>query len=339
LNPKVKWGILGTGKIAQDFATGLQYLPDAEIVAVGSRNQKSADEFGDRFKIAKRYSSYEALAKDPDVQVIYVSTLHPLHKENSILCLQHGKNVLCEKPLTMNAHQTEEVIKVAKEKKLFYMEGMWTRFFPSIVKVRQLIHDGTLGNIKIVMADFGFKHTGTPRLLQPDLGGGALLDIGIYPVSMASMVFGGGAPSHVSSRATLGSTGVDEQTSIILGYKPDQTANLTCTLLAETPKECTIVGDKGRVRIHAPFWCSTKLTVSLVGKEDEVLEFPLPHKKDEHSFNFTNSMGMQFEAAHVHQMLKEGRHDSNIISQEESLTIMKTLDEVRRQIGLKYSFE
>jgi len=208
-----------------------------------------------------------------------------------------------------------------------------------MVKVKQLIQDGTLGEIKLVEADFGFKNSGVPRLTQPELGGGAILDIGVYPISLSSFIFGGGKPSKIVSIGFLGSTGVDEQVSILLNYQPSQIASLNCTLLADTPKEAVIAGDKGRVRVHGNFWCPTKLTLSIVGKPDEVLEFPLPEKHSEHSFNFQNSIGMQFEAAHVHQMLKEGRLESNVISLDESLEIMRTMDTIRSQIGLKYSYE
>jgi len=250
-----------------------------------------------------------------------------------------GKHVLSEKPLTMNAQQAEEAIKFSREKKLFYMEGMWTRFFPSIIKVRELISNGSLGEIKVVMADFGFKNMGIERLSNPELGGGAILDIGVYPISIASMIFGGKYPSKIVATGFVGKTGVDEQDCITLLYKPDQQASLNCTLMGETPKECTIVGDKGRVRIHAPFWCSTKLTLSLNGQEDQNLEFPLPQVNQGDTFNFTNSVGMSFEAAHAQKQLRDGKIESDIISLEESLVIMKIMDEARRQIGFKYSFE
>jgi len=239
----------------------------------------------------------------------------------------------------MNAQQAEEVIKVAREKKLLYMEGMWTRFFPAMVKLRQLIREGTLGDIKVAMADFGFKNEGIARLIEPELGGGAILDIGVYPISFSSMVFGGKYPSIVRAAGHLSDRAVDDQGTIILGYKPDQVASLTISLLADTPKEATVVGDKGRVRIHSRFWCPTKLTVSIVGKPDEELEFPLPDKRPEHSFNFNNSIGMQYEAAHVHMLLREGKMESDVISLDESLVVMKIMDEVRRQLGVKYSNE
>jgi len=304
---------------------------------VGSRSQKSAEDFGNRFHIPKRYGSYEALAKDPDVEIIYVSTLHPLHKENSILCLQNGKHVLSEKPLTINAKQADEAIKLAREKKLFYMEAMWTRFFPAVKKLKQLIQDGQLGKIKLVFADFGFKHSGQARLLQEELGGGGVLDIGVYPISLASLVFGG-VPTKIQCAGMVGETGVDYQAAVVLAYGPEELANLSYSILADCPREATIIGDKGRVRLHSPFWCPTKITVT-IGDKTEDLDFPPPENKPGHVWNFTNSVGMNYEAAHVHEMLRQGRTESNVISLDESLTIMKTMDEVRRQLGVTYSCE
>jgi len=313
-------------------------VPDAEVVAVGSRKQESADEFGNRFNIPKRYASYEDLAKDPNVEIVYVSTLHPLHKDNSLLCLNHGKAVLSEKPLTINAKEAEEVIKVARAKKLFYMEGMWTRFFPAVQKLRELISDGSLGDIKLVQADFGFKHTNQARLLQEELGGGGVLDIGVYPISLASLAFGGGAPSKIQSSGTIGPTGVDYQASLLVSYGAEQVASLSYTLLADCPREATVIGTKGRVRLSSPFWCTTQLIVT-IGDKTETLDFPLPPTREGHRWNFQNSMGMHYEGLHVQKMLLEGRTESTTISLDESLVIMKTMDEVRRQLGVVYSTE
>jgi len=269
------------------------------------------------------------------VEIVYVSTLHPLHASNSLLCLKHGKAVLSEKPLTLNAKEAEEVIQVAREKKLFYMEAMWTRFFPAIQKVRQLIQEGQLGELKLVQANFGFRNPGIPRLSKEELGGGATLDIGVYPISLASMVFGGHSPSKIHAFGSLES-GVDAQAVVSLIYKPEELASLAFTILSETPKEATITGSNGFVKIHTPFWCPTKLTINIGGKVEE-LEFPIPQKNQ--TWNFVNSAGMQYEGAHANEMLHKGRTESDLISLTESLTIMRTLDEVRRQLGMQYSSE
>jgi predicted dehydrogenase len=207
---KTHWGIIGTGKIAKEFATGLAVLPEAELVAVGSRTAESANRFANMFGVPHRHASYEALVNDSNVDVVYVATPHSLHKENSLLCLQAGKAVLCEKPFTINAAEAETVIRLAREKKLFLMEAMWTRFIPLVVKVRQLLADRVIGDVQMLVADLGFLVDFDPlhRLFAPQLGGGALLDLGVYPVSLASMIFG--PPSRITGMAQLGKTGVDE---------------------------------------------------------------------------------------------------------------------------------
>ncbi len=189
---KIAWGILGTGRIAGNFAADLALLPDAELVAVGSRSEATAQSFAGRFGAPHAHGSYEALAADPAVEVIYIATPHPLHAENMKLCLRAGKAVLCEKPFTLNAREAEEVIALAREQKLFLMEAMWTRFLPAVVRARELIEQGAIGEVRLLLADFGFRAAFDPhhRLFDPQLGGGALLDLGVYCVSLASMLFG-----------------------------------------------------------------------------------------------------------------------------------------------------
>jgi len=335
----IRWGVIGTGRIASDFATALSHVEGAQFVAVGSRNLESAKSFASKFGFAKSYASYEAVATDPDVQVVYVSTLHPLHKENTLVCLKNKKAVLCEKPFTLNAKETEEIIQCARENKVFLMEAMWSRFLPAYEKIRQLISSGTLGEISLVLADFGFRNLSTPRLMQPELGGGALLDVGIYPVSITSLAFGGQKPSNIQSNSTLHSTGVDIQFGALIGYKHGQLGIVSSSFLGDLPNEVKIIGSKGRVTIHNPMWCATKITITLNEKQDEVLEFPMPPAKEGSTFNFTNSIGLQFEARHVMKMLREGKIESDVMSLDESLTIMKTLDTLRNQMGFKYPTE
>jgi predicted dehydrogenase len=214
---KIRWGILSTGYIAHQFAEGLTVLPDAQIAAVGSRNADTAVEFAARYDIPRGYANYEELVRDPDIDVVYIGTPHSFHKENTLLCLSAGKPVLCEKPLTMNAADAEAVVITAREQKLFVMEAMWSRFLPALVKAKQMIDDGVIGDLQIVASDFGFAAPFDPksRLYDPELGGGALLDIGIYPVSLASMILG--PPDRITSMAQFGPTKVDEQTAMIDG--------------------------------------------------------------------------------------------------------------------------
>ena len=189
---KTRWGILGTGNIANKFAEDLSLVPEADLLAVASRTQESAEKFADLYNIPQRYSSYQKLAESSDIDVVYISTIHPLHKENSLICLKNGKAVLCEKPFTLNSKEAEELIKYARTNKIFLMEAMWNRYLPSLKKLSQLLSENVIGDILQLTADFSlqFQYDPKHRLFDPELGGGALLDLGIYPVSFSSMIFG-----------------------------------------------------------------------------------------------------------------------------------------------------
>jgi predicted dehydrogenase len=325
---KIHWGILGTGNIAKQFARGLAVLPDAELAAVGSRSRVNTDAFGDEFNVPHRYASYAALANAPDIDVVYVATPHSLHRDNSLLCLQAGKAVLCEKPFAINAAEAEEVVAIARERQLFLMEAMWTRFLPVLVETRQLLADGAIGDIRIITADFGFCASFNPqsRLFDPHLGGGALLDVGVYTVSLASMVFGS-PPSRISSMAHLGQTGVDEQAAMILGYDQGQLAVLTTAIRTNTPQEATLNGTKGQIRIHTPWWKPDALTLSVQGQEDQIVHLPL------------EGNGYNYEAVEAMNCLRSGRAESDVMPLDETLAIMKTMDQIRAQWGLRYPME
>lgn len=323
----IRWGIIGPGNIAKKFATGLTALPDAELVAVGSRTQAGADAFGELFGVPHRHASYDALAHDPQVDAVYIATPHSLHRENSLLCLEAGKAVLCEKPFTINAAEAETVVSLARQKGLFLMEAMWTRYLPLMVKVRELLAEGVIGDVRMLSADFGFGSRFNPqsRLYDPNLGGGALLDVGVYPVSLASMVFG--SPAHITSMAHLGPSNVDEQAAIILGYTGGQLAVLSTSIQATTPQEAVLMGTEGRIKIHYPWWVPTRLTLSRRGQPDEVIEIPF------------SGNGYNYEAAEVAQGLRAGKLESEIMPLDETLSIMGTMDEARAQWGLKYPME
>ena len=292
---KIRWGIIGTGNIAGQFARGLAVLPEAELAAVGSRTAAAAEAFGEAFDVPHRHSSYEDLARDPDVDVVYVATPHSLHRQNTLLCLRAGKAVLCEKPFAINAAEAEEMISLAREKGLLLMEAMWSRFFPAMAKVRELLAAGAIGRVWLLTADFGFRARFDPssRLFDPALGGGALLDVGVYTVSLASMVFG--SPSQVTGLAYLGPTGVDEQAGIILGYEGGELAVLATAIRAATPQDAMLMGSDGHICIHSRWWMPTRLTLSVPGREDEVFELP-----------FTGN-GYNYEAAEVTACLRSGR--------------------------------
>lgn len=323
----IRWGILGTGNIARQFARDLALLPDATLVAVGSRTQASADAFGATFAVPQCYDSYAALAADPDVDAVYVATPHTLHHDNTLACLEAGKAVLCEKPFALNAAETRAMIADARARGLFLMEAMWTRFIPAFVRLRAWLAEGVLGDIRLVQADIGFQATFDPhgRLFDPALGGGALLDIGIYPVSLASLVLG--TPNAVSGHAHLGSTGVDEQATLALGHADGAVAALLLSFQTDTPREATIIGSKGWLRIHATWWHPTTLTLALKGQAPQVIELPYAGN------------GYQYEAAEVMHCMRAGVTESAVMPLNETQTLMETLDALRAQWGLRYPGE
>ena len=323
---KIRWGILGPGRIAKKFAAGLALLPEAELTAVGSRTQAGADAFAGEFNVPRRHASYEALAADPAIDAVYVATPHSRHAENALLCLAAGKPVLCEKPFTINAREAISVIKFARAKKILLMEAMWTRFLPLFVRLREMLAAGVIGDVRLLTADFGFRvERREGRLFDPALGGGALLDVGIYPVSLASMIFG--SPLHIQGVAELGPTGVDEQAAGTLSHSRGRLAVFHTSLRANTFQEAAILGTLGRIRIHQPWWKATGLTLHRDAGGEEFLEFP-----------YTGN-GYQFEAAAFMDCLRQGRLESPVIPLDETLTIMNTLDAFRAQWGLKYPME
>lgn len=324
---KIRWGILSTGNIAEQFAKGLAVLDDAELAAVGSRSQESADQFGDKYNVPRRHASYEALANDPDIDAIYVATPHTLHAENTLLCLRAGKAVLCEKPFAINAAQAESMVHEARERGLFLMEAMWTRFLPHMARLRELVREGVIGDLRMLTANFGFRTEFNPqsRLFDPQLGGGALLDVGIYPVSLASMLFG--APAQIASEAELGQTGVDEQSAFVFRYDGGQLALLSCAIRTTTVHDAVVYGTNGHIRINTPWWGPSSLTLALNGQAEQHLTFD----------NLGN--GYNYEAAEVAACLRSGKTESTIMPLDETLASMRTLDTIRSQWGLRYPGE
>lgn len=283
--------------------------------------------FGAQFEVSRCHASYVALANDPEVDVIYVATPHACHKESTLLALAAGKAVLCEKPFTINAREAAEVISFARAKKLFLMEAMWTRCFPLMDKLRALVASHAIGEVRMLTADFGFRaeYHEEPRLFDRAVGGGALLDVGVYPVSLASMLFG--PPSRIASLAHLGPTGVGEEGAITLSHAQGQLAVLSTAVRVDTAQEAILSGTQGRIRIHRPWWRPSAMTLSREGQEDEVLEFPLAGN------------GYQFEAVEVMRCLRAGKLESDLMPLDETFAIMKTLDAIRAQSGLKYPMD
>lgn len=338
---KTRWGILSTGYIANLFAEGLSAVDDAELVAVGSRSEATAAAFGDKWNVPKRHANYEALANDPDVDVIYIGTPHPYHYENTLLCLNAGKHVLIEKPFAMNARQTKEMIDLAREKGLFLMEAMWTRFIPAMVQVRKWIADGEIGDVQLVRANLSFmaEYNTSSRLFALELGGGSLLDVGIYPISFASMVLG--TPQTIHSTATLGKTGTDDRSAYMFGYEGGKTALLSSAVQLSVPVEAEIIGTGGYIKIEQS-WINPRM-VTLAKPVREGVEARLIYEGNLYDTQTvhvpTSGNGYNYEAIEVGRCLREGKLESDIIPLDESLAIMQTLDTIRGQWGLTYPVE
>jgi len=313
----VRWGILGTGGIARAFAADLRLTAAGVAVAVGSRSQGAADRFAGEFGIAGRHASYESLVSDPDVDVVYVATPHPMHRDNAILALRAGKHVLVEKPFTMDAAEAREVAAVARELGLFAMEAMWTRFLPHMAVVRDWLARGVPGDVVTVTADHGqwFAEDAGFRLFAPELGGGALLDLGVYPVSFASMVLG--APRRIMAMSDPAFTGVDAQTSVLLGYDSGAQAVLTCTLRAKSPTRAAIVGRDARIEIEGSFYAPAAVT--LIPRGGDPVRVGSVHE----------GRGLRHQADEVARRLAAGDAESPLMPLDETISIMETMDTVR----------
>jgi predicted dehydrogenase len=324
---RIRWGIAGTGVIAAAFAEDLRLLDDAELVAVGSRSQQAADRFADTHGAARRHVGYDALAADSEVDAIYVAVPHTGHEAVTLTALAAGKAVLCEKPFAINAAQAERMIAAARAAGAFLMEAMWVRFLPHQVGLRELISAGRIGEIRSLIVDRGEVLSSDPahRVLDPALGGGALLDLGIYPVSFASMFLG--TPDRVAAFATQAVTGVDAQTSAVFGYGSGAQALVTTALDARTANTASITGTKGRIDIVD--WADGRLPAKLTMLDGTTqnLEFPREGK------------GLRFQAAEVGRCLRAGEMESPVMPLDETLSIMRTLDLIREQIGLRYPGE
>lgn len=323
----VKWGILGTGKIAKRFMQAAFYVPEAQVVAVGSRTQETAHQFGSHFGIPKRYGSYEGVLNDPEVEIVYVATPHNLHAENTLAALQAGKHVLCEKPFTVNAQQAEEVIAAARQTDRFVMEGMWTRCFPVMQEVYRRIQAGEIGKVCYLQADFGFRPPFDPssRLFNPELAGGALLDVGIYPIALAFWFLG--APQEVVSLATRGETGVDVLEGVVFRYPNGAIATLSASIQVNTPKQAFLCGTEGMIHFPAPWWKpSEAFWIRPDGSQEHLL---YPYEGD----------GLQFEIRHVHACLQQGLRESPLMPLEETLRIVRLMDRLRAEWGVRYPFE
>ena len=320
----IRWGILGTGRIARAFATALRDIPGAELVAVASRSSASAEEFGREFEVKRCHASYQALADDAQVDIVYIATPHTLHADNALMCLHAGKHILCEKAFTMNQREAAQVIALARQKKLFLMEAMWTRFLPAIVEAKRLITSGAIGKVQQVQADLGFVATVglEHRLLNPELGGGAVLDLGIYPLSTSTFFLG--PVDVVQAIGEFSATGIDMQTAFVLRHRDGGVSSCMCSLRTKTPSEMTISGELGSIRLHARFHQTETLTLTLANGDTRTLHCP-----------FIGN-GYAYEAIEVMRCLRAGLTESPVMPLDETLALMGVLDTIRAQIGLSY---
>jgi len=318
------WGIIGSGGIAREFVRDFAFTSGHQVLAIGSRTQESADGFSQEMSVPRAYGSYERLVADPDIDAVYVATPHPNHLSATLLALNAGKPVLCEKPFAMSADETRTMIEKAREKNLMLMEAMWTRFLPHIIHIRSLLADQALGEIMTVEADHGqwFAQDPNFRLFNRDLGGGALLDLGVYPISFAHMVLG--IPQSITAASTKAFTGVDGQTSAIFSYQSGAQAVLTCSLNGATPCKAVITGTLGRIEIDTRFYAVSPYRIIM--RNGDVTEYPRNYE----------GRGSREEAIEFARCVREGLLESPMMKLSETLQIMESMDEIRRQIGLEY---
>ncbi len=320
-----RWGILGTGGIARTFARDLQLLKGQKVTAIGSRTIKKATEFAEEFS-ATPFGSYESLVNS-DVDAVYVATPHTLHHSNTILALSAGKPVLCEKPFAVNADEALSMIETSKNNSVALMEGMWSRFLPHYKVIRDVALAGDLGELIAIYADHGQALPPNPyyRLHAPELAGGALLDLGIYPISLTFMLLGD--PDSIVATSQPTESGVDAQTSFIFSYFSGQHSIMTSTLRVRTPCTAQIIGTRGRIEVDSNFYTPTSMRIKLDGRSTK--ELPSDYK----------GHGIREQAAHFANLVRSGRLESELMTHEDSLSIMNAMDEIRYQIGLTYPFE
>ncbi|GAB1857802.1 Gfo/Idh/MocA family oxidoreductase [Flavobacteriaceae bacterium MHTCC 0001] len=321
----INWGIIGLGNIAHKFAKDLLTIKDAKLYAVASRNQQKANDFASQYRATKAYANYEDLAKDSNIDAVYIATPHALHKENTLLCLEQGIAVLCEKPFAMNLDEVEEMIAMAKAKNVLLMEALWTYFLPHYQYVLNVLQEERFGKILKLEADFGFYRAfdDTARLFNKSLGGGSLLDIGIYPIFVALSTLG--VPKNIKADATFFDNGADSSCTMQFEYKDGVTTHLFSTLKEQTPTEAIFHCEKGIIKINNGFFSPSTITL-------------IPNEGDKDTIDFGyNTIGYNYETVHFNQLLREGKTESDVMTFEFSRQLITLLDKVRTVIGLHYS--
>lgn len=325
---KVRWGILGTGTIAHKFASDLRLVDNAELVAIGSRSLETAKKLADEWDIPTSFGSYEELAKSGEVDIVYIATTNNLHHPNTILCLNNGKAVLCEKPFALNENQTLEMTDLAQNKNLFLMDALWTKFLPHYQKMIEIVKSGSLGDIKVVLANFGFCANAEPnsRLLSPELGGGSLMDIGIYNIFTTLDILGKPDEINVSINST--EQGIDEQCTVVFKYNNGAMASLFSSISANLSTEVEISGTLGRLKLTTPFYDS-----------NSVLEYYVDGKKTIIETEKEDGLGYQYEARHATNCLLNGMTESTVVPHADSILLMQTLDKIRSLAGIVFPTE
>jgi predicted dehydrogenase len=358
----IHWGILGTGAIARRFADDFVHVKDGKLLASGSRSSERARAFAERFRIPNRHGSYQALVQDSRIDAVYIATPASEHKEGIELCLRARKAVLCEKPLTVNAGEAEHVITLARRSGVFLMEAMWTRFLPLIAHLRELLAQNVIGEVRHVMADLSTEVDSTSRVFSAELGGGALLQKGVYLLSLTSMILG--TPTSVRSLSVSGESGIDDGTGILLEYPNGRLATLWCSVRVRGQRQAVIAGTHGQIIIHDPITCPSTLTLRLYGphkhhqvsgKETEAglkaqalryakrsvlirrLRERFPMFSDRLLYGIHSSShcappigeGLHYQATEVNRCLREGQLESYVMPLNESLTILETVDRIR----------
>ncbi len=324
MKESIRWGILGPGRIAEKFAAAISFSEGSEVYAVASREKERAKEFAGRFGAQVVYDNYAALAQDPDVDVIYVATPHAFHCEQALLCLGNKKPVVCEKPMALSLQQVSRMVECSRTHQTFLMEGMWSRFMPSILKTLELIQEDVIGPVQYVRADFGFNAPFDPnsRLFNIKLGGGSLLDVGIYPLFLTTLLLG--EPEKIQSVAQLNGTGADEYCSMQFQYQGGQIASIFSSITIKTSLTAEIAGPKGRIFLQAPFYKSNQLTLELNTGETENFSYP-------HELN-----GFEYQVRHVADCLRNGLKENPILPLNFSLRMARIMDTVRSQCGIVY---
>ena len=324
-NDSVRWGILGTGKIARQFAEALQQTPGAVLAGVASRDSAKAAAFAEEFGVAASFGSYQALADADAIDLIYIGTPHPMHHEDAMMALNAGKGVLCEKAFTVNRREAEQVVALARNKRLFLMEAMWTRFMPALAEVRRVIASGAIGTPTHLTADFGFHANYGPehRVFNPALGGGALLDLGIYPLSVATALLG--PVRSVTASAEIGPTGVDLNTGFVLTHEGGALSHCSCSLAARTPCELTVSGELGHVRMNTQFHRATSVSVVLADGSGGTVATPYLGN------------GYVHEIVEAQRCWQAGLIESPGMTHGETLALMGVMDEIRAQVGVRYA--